>query len=183
MKTILFILPVLLWLVFFVYLDLGQQRTSLNLYRGDTVEWGSGENQLVASINKVSEANAELRKYVITVKDTHGNQVLKKDIAIDWDMGGGGLVSFMQLDNDDDMELVVAKKGGLERDNYYLDFQGDQIQTKFLNSVGEEFSETISDWFLYNVPNPFSVGLFGLLTLGYYVFFFPIVWIFRKLND
>ncbi|MBT7444703.1 MAG: hypothetical protein HN790_12145 [Methylococcales bacterium] len=149
----MFLLPLCLWVAFLVVLEMGQQQTSHLISEQTTQTWGDGEQQLTASIHQqVDDDNIELHHYDILVLDQHDYEMLKQSVDVDWDMGGAGLVTFIQLDNDADMEIIVTTKGGV-----------------------------VKNWYTYHAPNPYSVGLLALLTVLFYLLFFPMAWLLRKL--
>ncbi|MBT5229410.1 MAG: hypothetical protein HOM11_03945 [Methylococcales bacterium] len=161
---------------------MGQQQTSHLISEQTTQTWGDGEQQLTASIHQqVDDDNIELHHYDILVLDQHDYEMLKQSVDVDWDMGGAGLVTFIQLDNDADMEIIVTTKGGVVATNYYLDYHEGQIKQTSLNISGDAINSVVKNWYTYHAPNPYSVGLLALLTVLFYLLFFPMAWLLRKL--
>lgn len=180
-KLILLLMPLLIWLLFFMILNIGQQRVEQYFPDQTSASWVADEKKLTVNINKsVDPQNIELQQNEITVLTSDGKELLKNIIEIDRDMGAAGFVAFIQLDDDADLEIIVSERGGKAEKNYYLDHNNGQVQRQPLSNADSHINEVIQDWYKYHAPNPFSAGLFLLLTLLYYVLFFPVAWLVKK---
>jgi hypothetical protein len=59
-------------------------------------------------------------------------------------------------------------------------------QQKDLKAAFPEARRPAKNWLTYHAPNPFAMGLWFLLTAGYYVMYFPVYlisrWLIRKIR-
>lgn len=182
LKTLLLLLPIVLWALFIGYLKLQQSGRNSTFPDIDRISWGEGEKQLTAKITQEIVAELELHQYVITATDKRGKELLRKSVTIDLDMGGAGFVSAMQADSDSEYEIVVVTSRKVPRkSDYYLDYAKGEIEKKPLSDLDPKAIQHIRNWFTYNAPNPFAMGYFLVPTLLYYILFFPVAWLIRKL--
>lgn len=180
-KTLLLLLPILLWALFIVFLKIQQQAPGNSLPTSNKTIWGKGDQQLSVEIIEETILDLEMLQYIIMVTDQQGDEVMRKSATIDMDMGGTGLVSLLQGDGDEEYEVVVATSRKVPGPNdYYLDYVSGKVEKKALSELSPEAFEQIRNWYSYNTPSPFDMGYFIILTVLYYILFFPVAWVIRK---
>ena len=175
-KTILLI-PILIWILVIVYLQVGQMIVDSKIKDADGLTWQSNSIVLKAEVAKLKDG--EMKEYLLQVFDRE-IVIYRKTIFIDWDMGGGGFIGAMQADQDPEIEIVVYQKHR-PSDNFYIDFENNQIKEKPFNNAIIESQKTAKKWLKYYAPHPFYFMLWIFITVTYYgLYFFVrlIMWLF-----
>jgi hypothetical protein len=182
-KRVFLLLPLVLWALGIAFLKLQQYGLSGTFPNIDRVVWGKGEGQITVEITEVVLEDLEMHQYVITATNKEGKLLLRKSIMIDLDMGGTGMVTPMQADQDDNYEIIVATGRNVTgKYGYYLDYNGGEIKQRPLTDLDPQAIQSIRNQLALIAPAPFAVGYYLALTLVYYVLFFIAAWLIKKIR-
>lgn len=165
--------PLILWVAVIGWRNYSQARVRADVAQVDSLQWTSGEPTDV-SVERTLQH--ELESYRIVVRRQE-RVLLEREVAIDWDMGGGGIVGAAQLDDDADLELLVADSRGAA-ESFYLDATPEGVREV---SVAQDpaLRRRVAAWVSAYVPNVFGLGALMLATLGYYLLYVPVWFMLR----
>ncbi len=174
-NKIILLIPVLLWVLIILYFKAGQMIVDRKIKDADGLTWQSNSIVLKAEVIKLKDG--EMKEYIIQVLDRKIVKY-KKTIFIDWDMGGGGFIGAMQADQDPEIEIAVYQKHR-PSENFYIDFENNQIIEKPFNNAIIESQKTAKKWLKYYAPHPLYFMLWILVTIVYYGLYFFVRLIIR----
>lgn len=170
-------MPLLIWIIIFLYLKFGQLLVDMEIKDAHGATWKSKHTIFTLEVTQLKAG--KMKEYLIQVFD--GETITyKKNILIDWDMGGGGFIGAMQTDHDPDLEVAVFQKHR-PKDNFYIDFENNRIIEKPFNNAMVESQKTAKSWLHYYVPHPFYFMVliaFTLIYYGLYLMFWLIIRLF-----
>lgn len=170
-KIILIAGPVLIAISAVIYMIIMKTLTSGYISETDTFTW---EHETVTSHATISRSvEGEIHHYSIVITQANGI-IYKKTFSIDHDMGGGGIVGLMQVDQDPEKEIVYLKKFSTS-ENIYIDLQGNSVKEIPFSTTDSETRDKADAWLNYHIPNPFALGFYFFAIVVYYLFF-VITW-------
>ncbi len=116
---ILFLIPFVLGIIWFVYDNYKYGDLSTIAKPVKAISWKNGVDNLTIKVTKTANVEKEEKTYLIEVTRPDGFTVLTHRMVVNVDMWGGGFVKAMNVDEDTELELVAWDSRG---DRYFLDY-------------------------------------------------------------
>jgi len=168
-------IPLVLWGIWFGMNTVGQARINSYFKKVDGMIWNFDKTTITAESNHLRKG--EIEQFTIRIINNKNHVMYDDTILIDWDMGGGGFLKGMQTDDDPEFEIVCVKKGS-DR-NFYLDISSTEVGIKDFKAASPGARSLAEKWLAYHAPNPFSLGFWLIITILYYVLYYPVSLIFK----
>ena len=166
--------PPVAWAVWWGLLLHGRAQTEQETRSPAGLVWETPAGRLTASLRVADEG--ERQRLLLVFTDSLGAPQYRREFLIDWDLGGGGLLAAMQADADPEPEIVYATRARPDAARY-LDLSSGRVEEKPLSAAAPAARERVDAWLDSHVLNPVALGFWFLLTLAYYVFYGPAIWI------
>ncbi len=155
---------------------LGQSRIAPYFSEVDGLLWKDGKTTLSSSVRRHLRGETEV--FELKIFDVHTQKTLyARSFSIDWDMGGGGFLKAVQVDDDPELEVLFVTRG--QEEDIFLDIKDGQVRERSYDLLSPEAKKLAEKWLRYHAVNPFCMALAIVLTGVYYlvgVVVFLIIW-------
>jgi len=110
------------------------------------VAWGDGDGRL--TVQSQERRDGETSRHRLSIQ--RGAETLfSEEVAIDWDLWGGGFVTAMQADRDPEMEIVaygslLTSVSAPQRQPFFLDYEGTAVRVQPFEKASAEARDAAS---------------------------------------
>jgi hypothetical protein len=164
-KIGLLIFPLLLWTTWLVTAIVQQALVDRETRSADGLHWRSAGLELESNVEE--QRDGELQTFSLSVAAVGGDYRFERELAIDWDVGGGGFLLAMQVDEDPDPEIVYLNRG--PQQSLVFDVVGGKVRVADFDSASPHARKIAERWLASYAPNPFGIGLALVATALFYL--------------